>query len=212
MRAWPLALALLGGCATPAPVGPFRDSPLGWICQRHYVAMDRHLWVTTSLAADGTPTGTVVGWGASWAGPVPGIDMGWSVPPQGPWFVNPNQVALSFAVPRPRRPVSALLYADDVLVGQGEVFDPAKLRVHRSTPAVGTSLSFYPDRGPVPALHGVKRLALVTVEGDMRRAAVDVPLPDWAWVDAKVAEALPALAEDVRSYETRCERESEAEI
>lgn len=212
MRAWLVALALLGGCAGRVPLAEPRVAPPGWVCQRHYVAMERHLWVTLSLAADGTLIERMVGWRSSGAGPVPGLDLGWTVPPQGPWFASPSAVELSFAVPRPRKPVSALLYADDVLVGQGEVFDPAKVRIHRSTLSVGTGLSFYPQRGPVPALHGVERLALVTVEGDVRRAAVDVPLPEWAWVDAKVAEALPALAEDARSFDARCEREGEWEI
>lgn len=207
-----LALILLGGCSARAPLTPLRDTPLGWFCQRHYVDLNRSLWVTMSLAADGTPNATGVAWRASWAESIPGIDMGWNVPPQGSWFAGPRRVELFFALPRPRKPVSALLYADGALVGQGEVFDTAKFRVHRSTPAILTSLSFYSNAGPVPALHGVRRLELITVEGEERRAAVAVPLPDWAWVDGKVAEALPALAEDARQFESRCERESEPNI
>jgi hypothetical protein len=207
-----LLLLLLAGCATPtAPIEP-PGAPLGWICQRNYPGEGHQFWVNADLDSNGRPTGYSAGWRAS-AGDTPGTDLFWHIPETGPWHSKPDFVSLGFTLPRaPREAVQARLYADSRLLAQREIIDRRTARSVRRSARVGGNLFLGPGAGPVPLLHGVRSLEIILEENGVEIARLRLPLPDWAELDRQIAEALPALAEDARDFESRCERESEPEI
>jgi hypothetical protein len=70
-----------------------------------------------------------------------------------------------------------------------------------------------PGAGPVPLLHGVRRLEIAAVEeGGTEIARFRPPLPDWAELDRHMAEAIPGLDEDSRDFTSKCEPQTGPEI
>lgn len=214
MRKALLSLLLLAGCATPGARIEMADSPLGWICQRNYPGDGRFFWVNGKLDADGRPDGYSAGWRESGSQTAPGTDLFWEIPETGSWHSKPDRVGLDFSLRRsPRGPVHAFLYADGRLIAQREVIDRRSARALRRAPKVGGNFFFGPGAGPVPLLHGVRSLEIVAIEeGGAEIARVRPPLPDWAEVDRRIAEALPGLGEDARDFKAKCQQQSEPEI
>ena len=214
MRKALLSLLLLAGCATPAARIEMAEAPPGWICQRNYPGEGYFFWVNGELDPEGKPAGYSAGWRAFASGERPGTDLFWQIPETGPWHSQPDSVALSFTLPTaPRTAVQALLYADSRLLAQREVTGRRSARSVRRSPKVGGNFYLGPGAGPVPQLHGVRSLEIVAVEeGGAEIARLRAPLPDWAEVDRRLAEALPALAEDARDFEAKCQQQSGPEI
>lgn len=209
-----LAMLLLAGCATPAAWPDPTGEPLGWVCQRHFPSEGRHFWVTRELDRAGTAIGDTALWRAPRSETEAGVELGWTLPADGPWHVSPDFVGVDFTlVPAPAAAVQALLYSDSRLVARREVVDRRSARAARGFARFGASLFFGPGAGPVPPLHGVRAVEIVAVEeGGREIARLRPPLPDWAELDRWVAEGRAGIDADARSFEARCEPRTGPEI
>lgn len=209
---------MLLSCATPRS-DPEPELP-GWVCQRTYRTGEAQFWVNQKLDSEARRVGRSAGYRTHGS---PSLDLFWDFPAEGPWHSNPTKADVGFGVERPPRgPASAFLYRAGQRVAERVVIDRKGWRSWRRLTRWGGSFGFYGAEAVVPDFYGATDLRVTVVDTQGPLLDVPVAMPDWAWIDARVAEALPELAADAEaqleltaagdSSESRCQREFEPQI
>lgn len=212
-------LALLS-CATPSPITDPEPDPPGWVCQRTYRSGETQFWVNQALDSGARPLGRSAGYRTHGS---PSVDLFWEFPVEGPWHSNPTTATVDFGVKRPPRgPVTAFLHRSGQRLVERVIIERKGWRGWRRIPHWGGSIGFYGADARIPDFHGVTDLRLSVVDPQGALLDAPVPLPDWAWIDARVAEAMPELAADAEAQfeltaagelsESRCMAQSGPDI
>jgi hypothetical protein len=203
-----VSLLPLLAAALPSPAA---DEAGSWTCQRRFEAANGELWVKRLLH----PDGSLAAESAYWRGRRGGLPTvaAWRI--EGDALIPAEFSADIIWARSPARPV-VLAIAIDGKIERRPFLRRADLPLFRRHGRLPTQIWYSlddPAGGAVPSLYRVRRLTVTAIERPGGRiGSATVALPDWGWMDGRLAEARSQLAADAADFQRRCFRQEPATV